>query len=404
MRKERKRLFDSSIRKYFIGAVMIALSTSFILTPIQGITVVSAAEEYPDEHLDADLKMMNDETAEDSETTEEENDTQLDKVPEDNTVDTEKTQTTEESIEVPLEDEETTAAESPFRNVRDEIDEDGGNISDPDDGQGENVEGEDGATDPSDPVEDEEIEDPDEGTDPDEDEEPIEGEDPGESEPDPEPTPDPEPEPEVPEVPEPTPQPDPEPTPEPEIEEPVLAVDPIYPQAESISGYANPNANIVVFYPGSNRQRSASVDENGYWTVRNIAGDASYLEEGATVPMLLLYNGEEHLYENQFYVQSESGATDYYASEKEVNEGYEGTSTVEELAAEEELADETIENKTVENKETKAFTPSRNTKVPELLPETGESKNIQVLGFATLAAGLSLMVIVKNRKLKEDRS
>jgi hypothetical protein len=414
LRKERKSLFGSSIHKCFTGAVMIALSTSLILTPIQGTTVVSAAEEYSDEHFDADLKMRNDETAKDSETTEEEKDTRLDNNQEDNTSDTREPQTTEEPVDVPEENEETLPAEdsasSPFRRApRNEMnDEAGGNISDPNDGQGEVSEGEDGPTDPNDPVEDGESEDPDGGTVPDE-EEPSEGE-PGDDEsdpdpiPEPEPEPTPDPEPEVPEVPEPTPQPEPEPTPEPEIEEPILAVDPIYPQAESISGYANPNANVVVFYPGSNRQRSASVDENGYWTVRNIAGDASYLEEGATVPMLLLYNGEEHLYENQFYVQSESGATDYYAPEVEVNEGYEETSTVEEPSVEDELADETVENKTAENNETKTFTPSRNTKVPELLPETGESKNIQVLGFATLAAGLSLMVIVKTRKLKEDRS
>jgi len=404
LRKERKRLFDSSIRKYFTGAVMIALSTSFILTPIQETIVVSAAEEYSDEHFNADLKMMNDETAEDSEPTEEENDTRLDKEQEHSPSDTEKIQTTAESIEDPVEIEETPPAEngstSPFRRApRDEMDDGaGGNISDPNDGQGE------GITDPSEPVEDGELEDSDEEPNPDEGEEPIEGE-PGDDVPDPDPMPTPEPEPTPdpePEVSEPTPQPDPEPAPELESEEPILAVDPIYPQAESISGYANPSANVVVFYPGSNRQRSASVDENGYWTVRNIAGDASYLEEGATVPMLLLYNGEEHLYENQFYVQSESGTTDYYAPEVEVNEGYEETSTVEELPAEDELTDETVENKTIENKETKTFTPSRNTKVPELLPETGESNNIQILGFATLAVGLSLMVIGKTRKIKED--
>src|SRR5699024_2649561 len=132
-----KSLFGSSIHKYFTGAVMIALSTSLILTPIQGITVVSAAEEYSDEHFDADLKMRNDETAKDSEITGGENDTRLDNNQEVNTSDIREPQTTEEPVDVPEENEETLPAEdgssSPFRRVpRNEMnDEAGGNIYDP---------------------------------------------------------------------------------------------------------------------------------------------------------------------------------------------------------------------------------------------------------------------------------
>ena len=81
---------------------------------------------------------------------------------------------------------------------------------------------------------------------------------------------DPEPEPEEPTEPAPEPTPE-EPEPE-ESEEPILAVNAIYPNAQSITGYANPNANVVVFYPGTNRQRSATVNGNGYWQVRILVG------------------------------------------------------------------------------------------------------------------------------------
>jgi LPXTG-motif cell wall-anchored protein len=195
----------------------------------------------------------------------------------------------------------------------------------------------------------------------------------------------PAPEPGEPDAPEePTPQPE-EPTDPEETQDPMLQVDPIYPEAETISGFANPNAQVVVFYPGTSRQRSANVNGNGDWMIRNLGGDASSLTEGATVPMQLIYENQVHEYEDQFYVQSESGPTDYYAAEVGVSED----SSTAENSSEENLSSSSI-SETPENSEK-----------PELLPETGESVNGSMLGLTTLAAGLGLMVISKKKESKE---
>lgn len=189
-----------------------------------------------------------------------------------------------------------------------------------------------------------------------------------------EPEPDPEPDPE--------PEPEPDPTPDPGEDDPFLGVEPIFPNAQEISGYANSSANIVVFYPGTDKQRSTTVAPNGYWTIRNVAGDANYLTEGATVPMLLIHNGEEHYYD-QFYVQADDGIVDNYAAEVNPSD----TSSTDNGDAKEEEPE---------------TTPS-NEEDPELLPETGVADDkVEMLGFTSLTAGFALIAVSKrkDRKIK----
>lgn len=203
---------------------------------------------------------------------------------------------------------------------------------------------------------------------------------------------DPEPEPEEPTEPAPEPTPE-EPEPE-ESEEPILAVNAIYPNAQSITGYANPNANVVVFYPGTNRQRSATVNGNGYWQVRNIGGDASSLTEGSTVPMLLIHNGEEHYYEDQFYVQSEDGTPDDYSANTEVSENSSEADNMNTDNATDSATDSAVDSDI-------ASSTLAEDEAPQLLPETGESENPEFLGFASLATGLGLMVVGKKKTEKD---
>lgn len=172
-----------------------------------------------------------------------------------------------------------------------------------------------------------------------------------------------------------------------EIEEPdegvVMAVNPIFPEARIISGYANPNANVIVIYPGTSRQRSATVGSDGYWMVRNLGGDASSLTEGATVPMILKYNGHDHYYDDQFYVQAETATPDNYAAE------------VDESANSTELSSNPIEAEVTSEYLSETAV---NTESLEMLPQTGAGDSVELLGLASLVSGLGLMTIGKKKE------
>ena len=208
--------------------------------------------------------------------------------------------------------------------------------------------------------------------------------------------------------PEESPDPDPEEPADPEPEEPIedeipendeeekpgLQVNPIFPKAETITGSATlSEGQVIVLYPGTTRERSANINADGSWLIRNLAGDSNYLTEGSTVPMQIINGNQIHGYEDQFYVQEESSDPDYYAAEEEtVDVANEGSTAEEENIASENMSS-TSGSEASETEEP--------TEPVETLPETGESVNGSALGIASLTAGLGLMFIGKKKETKE---
>jgi len=85
---------------------------------------------------------------------------------------------------------------------------------------------------------------------------------------------------------------------EPVPEEPKLTVNPIEPYADQISGTANLNAEVVILYPGTDHERSISVDDYGNWEIINTNNVSRHLTPGSVVPIeLRLEDGSVHSYE-----------------------------------------------------------------------------------------------------------
>jgi len=79
----------------------------------------------------------------------------------------------------------------------------------------------------------------------------------------------------------------PPPPPVPAPEEPELVVHPIEPYAEVISGTANLNAQVIVFYPGTEGSISTSVDGDGNWNIVNTNNNDRHFTPGSSVPVEL---------------------------------------------------------------------------------------------------------------------
>lgn len=89
----------------------------------------------------------------------------------------------------------------------------------------------------------------------------------------------------------------PQPSP-PAPEEPELIVHPIEPYANQISGTANLDAQVIVFYPGTEHKKSASVDDYGNWEIINTNNVGRHLTPGSVVPIdLHLEDDIIHSYE-----------------------------------------------------------------------------------------------------------
>lgn len=88
-----------------------------------------------------------------------------------------------------------------------------------------------------------------------------------------------------------------------------LTVDPIYPEASTISGTVNPDAESVHVYLPNGAQISGTVQDDGTWSA-NLFGNASQLVLGEKVSVRVRMDENTHRYEDEFEVVADEREAD----------------------------------------------------------------------------------------------